>query len=341
MQNKNILIEFYRFFFALVIALHHFRAYDSSMPYGGGYLAVDFFLIVSGFFLTESLIKKDIYQKNSLHDTALFAAKRYLRLWKEYIVVFAVSLLAENLILGVSFNGELPRYFSEALMLGFYSNASADCVIPAGWYCGYLMCGTIIILVLYALLKKKFLYISGALSLILYVFLLGFNASLCIYPKDACILSMWTLLRILAGLLVGCFIYGLSNSKLGNINSAILGPIIVVCFFILAYSLLWEMGFNRLDFVKVPVFAVMFLLSVMMGNKIRPVEGIRKVTCYAGDVSYTMFLSHFLIVRAFCIKGTTLHALDWKQISFAYLIIVIIVATVLHFAINRLFKLSN
>ncbi len=54
-QARNYALDFYRFLFSCVICIMHFTAYmdfgDAHAPFCGGYLAVEFFFIVSGYML--------------------------------------------------------------------------------------------------------------------------------------------------------------------------------------------------------------------------------------------------------------------------------------------------
>ena len=56
-KTKNSLIELYRFLFALwVLYYHSFVPYKGEL-FGQGYLAVEFFFVLSGFFLIRSIDK--------------------------------------------------------------------------------------------------------------------------------------------------------------------------------------------------------------------------------------------------------------------------------------------
>ena len=50
-ENKqyNIALDISRILFTTFIMLHHFRGYSDVMPYGGGYMATDFFFMLSGY----------------------------------------------------------------------------------------------------------------------------------------------------------------------------------------------------------------------------------------------------------------------------------------------------
>ena len=62
-MKKNYTIEFLRFVFAVLILLYHYYSYilrDTSSPsfFSHAYLGDEFFFMVSGFFLVNSIYKR-------------------------------------------------------------------------------------------------------------------------------------------------------------------------------------------------------------------------------------------------------------------------------------------
>ena len=57
-QKRNGAIDFWKFVFCMIIAIYHGRYMGGSVPYAlfkdGGYLAVEFFFLVSGFLMAKS-----------------------------------------------------------------------------------------------------------------------------------------------------------------------------------------------------------------------------------------------------------------------------------------------
>ncbi len=107
-------IEALRFFAALCILLLHTRAVFGGQPvFGRGYLAVEFFLMLSGFLMAYA-------QEARISEPAHFMVKRYTRLW---------PTMALGGVIG------LPRLYLKSAGLGeFLATALANlALIPAWW----------------------------------------------------------------------------------------------------------------------------------------------------------------------------------------------------------------
>ncbi len=154
-------------------------------------------------------------------------------------------------------------------------------------------------------------------------------------------MSVWTLLRVLAGLFVGGFIYSVIDRKDRKVHAGIGCSVIVIGCGALAYFLLCDIGFTRWDFAKVVIFAIVFVFTIITGNEFNISKCVKKLLIYGGKLSYTIFLSHFMIVRFFCIKGSFLITLDWKIFSLIYLIAVLLLSAAIDYIIKIILKTNN
>ena len=96
-----------------ILLLHTRAVYGGARVFGKGYLAVEFFLMLSGFLMAYA-------QETRVKDPAGFMAKRYLRLW---------PTMALGGVIG------LPRLFIKSASLGgFFATAIANlALLPAWW----------------------------------------------------------------------------------------------------------------------------------------------------------------------------------------------------------------
>ena len=86
---RNYSIEFYRFLFACIIYVLHVRKYENfSNEYGefnGGYLAEEFFFILSGFLMMGSICSQKIKGEISPERMAEnYFILRYKKLMPQY-----------------------------------------------------------------------------------------------------------------------------------------------------------------------------------------------------------------------------------------------------------------
>lgn len=89
-QKRNYALDFYRFLFSCVICIMHFTAYtdfgDTPAPFCGGYLAVEFFFIVSGYMLMKRVEreKQNADSAQAGRSAARYARDRFERLFPQY-----------------------------------------------------------------------------------------------------------------------------------------------------------------------------------------------------------------------------------------------------------------
>lgn len=79
---KNIQIEFWRFTFAIYMVIYHTLGYVYNMR-TGGYIGVDLFAVLSGFFLASSCVKQGNRVKQG-GGIITYAINRFMRLWPSY-----------------------------------------------------------------------------------------------------------------------------------------------------------------------------------------------------------------------------------------------------------------
>lgn len=82
--DKNLYIEFLRIILTMAVCLHHFRLYSNALPYGGGYIAVDCFFIISGYYLSRHLIESAKGKEESMMD---YVRQRYKRLFRNIFLL--------------------------------------------------------------------------------------------------------------------------------------------------------------------------------------------------------------------------------------------------------------
>ena len=133
-RNKNREIETLRFLFTIAVCMHHLRYCSVELPYGGGYIAVDFFFIISGFYLRASY-----KTKGANIGVCQYLKKRYSRLIKDYIIAFMVALVINVIIFDLNISSNCFPYLKEAIMLEFGCMDSSLRINPPDWYCGYLI----------------------------------------------------------------------------------------------------------------------------------------------------------------------------------------------------------
>lgn len=190
---KNYSIEALRFIFMLVIAVWHFSRIN---PFTHGYIAVDFFFILSGFLLYGSF-------ERHKYDALQYTIAKLKRFYPEYILVFIIAFLMKlHLLLR---NNDVVTIFLNAISEGLLIHSVGiygGCVNPASWYISVLLIGGgILYAILHCHKKVALSVIFPLLVLSSYTYLLGFGGSLEQFNNDGFIAQC--LLRGLAGMALG------------------------------------------------------------------------------------------------------------------------------------------
>ena len=93
-KKRNPNIEFLRFLFCWIVVFYH--ANFQKIPFGGGYLGVEFFFILSGVYLGKKLKNESRYKESlgdSLTNSWKYLWKRIKNIYPFYILSCAVGML--------------------------------------------------------------------------------------------------------------------------------------------------------------------------------------------------------------------------------------------------------
>ncbi|MFR0593473.1 acyltransferase family protein [Limosilactobacillus mucosae] len=93
MSKQNYALDFLKLFFIVVVIIHHSHIIESHLV--KGYLSVEFFFFVSGYFLCNGLKKKRSTKDN--------LKRKLVNLYPAYFVAFVVICIVEKLLHVLSF----------------------------------------------------------------------------------------------------------------------------------------------------------------------------------------------------------------------------------------------
>lgn len=128
-MQRNLGFDFFRYLFALIILLHHafkplrFLGENREfVKFETGYLAVDAFFILSGFFIALSV-------KNNPCSFSCILQKRLLRLYPEYFFISIISLI-------INYTSNYPDCVLNFLMISDINNVKP--LLIGSWYVSVL-----------------------------------------------------------------------------------------------------------------------------------------------------------------------------------------------------------
>ena len=313
-------IEILRLWCTIAVCMHHLRYCSEALPYGGGYLAVDCFLILSGFYLRKGYVEK----KSTNYGVITYIKGRYIRLFKDYIIAFLIALLVNLFVFKVDIINNLNGYIREAFMIEFGSVESALRMNPPDWYCGYFIISSVVVYVLQSMLKKHVRTVSLIMGSLLYGLLAIVSGHLCVFPIYEGF-SFLALVRAIAGQLIGVFLFEIYIDKREceiPKNKAYI--VFCVGFLMISYMLFLDTAFGMTDYVCVVLFGVLIYLSqfIEIGWLCNISE---KVWSILPRLVYVSFLNHYIIVKIFA-HINIFNYLDWKIVSVIYIICVFAVS---------------
>lgn len=342
-MNKNLIIELYRFLFTCIIFIYHFRTYSEIQNikgnFSGGYLGVEFFFLISGFFLMKSIIKwKDSGKKDLLIDDWLaFFIKRIQRIYPEYIVSICLLIIASSIGSKGDFDVfySLKKGFPDILCIqAFFINKNINSVL---WFVSVLIWGSLFIKIMLSLINvRTFLIITNSFSFafLMYVFFkFGF---LDLTQNKYFYLDGY--LRGLSELIIGCTIYCIVqylNKRKVLASLTVVNIISISCFTLSTFLMFFE-GNDRGDFVILLLLIIIVFIEGCRTEVIDDMSIGSKIIEVLGSISYGMYLNQVLIQK---IIHSILPGFEFWIIILISLIILIFVSATIHLGISKVMNL--
>lgn len=325
--SKNLTIELSRVFFTTVIMLHHFRMYSDALPFGGGYMATDFFFMLSGLF---------IYSTYKHTDSVTYIKKRYIRLISEYLPLNLLLLGIYICVFRLKYPISTWEIIRENLMIEIMIPDSSARFNAPMWYLGYLLIGSFVVYISLKICDKnhrpKILIMLGMMSFILYVILILIHKNGNIYPQYHCIFDINPLVRSISGLSIGCLL-GFATTR-SNIKHNISLSTIPFILLIDVYLLMWLDGYTKYD-ILIYVFIIINVYIVNI-HKTRISNSLTlKMILIAGRSSYCAYIIHFPIARIIT-EYRIFCNIDWKLYSLIFVIMIWLLAIFLSSILNKI-----
>ena len=330
--KRNGIIDFMRFVFCMVIILYHCRnmggTSDIALCADAGYIAVEFFFLVSGFLMAKSAAKRNDSDYSHLGtETTQFLWHKIKPILPYY--VFAV-------VLSYSCTAFLKNYTAvqalHNLMLGIWnlfflgiSGIRTFSLLRATWYLSAMFISMLILYPMLCKWKDRFTHIVAPLIVI---FLLGWLSQT--YGN----LNQYTvhfdlvysgLVRALAEISLGCICFAVYK-KIKTIQFTIVARTLITLIQLFGYTgviyCTTNLPSKQFDFVMLLCLAVCITLSFsghgifahLFGSKLFP---------WLGKLSLVMYLNHMWV------KDTIVALLPksigyWKLLSLCIICVLLV-----------------
>ena len=299
LYRRNSQIEFLRFFMALIIVFFH--KYEAIIP--RGFLAVEFFFILTGYLMAKSLNKSNENDSNGSlvnyigHKIGAFYPELIIALLMGFIYdLFSTCIVESNYrdFIVASLRNVLQNL--ALLRMTGIAGTWATCV-PA-WYLSSMIIALIILVPILRKHKQPFLYLT--LALLLYKIpmhqLKGLEEE---SFADWVSFTYVGNIRAIAGILLGSVGYEVvklsSNIKFSCLHRliiTILIPVLLTAFVAICFC-----KTGRFDAVAVCIHFVIVILvfsNLSYFNKVWKWRKLHICCCALGSLSLSLYLAHYL-----------------------------------------------
>ena len=318
---------------ALIIVLLHIGSFlfIKDYPFQSGYLAVEVFLVLSGFLLAKTydkLTQVAPNQQNSILLCKSYFYRRFVRLWPEYFFAILLAIL----LLGLFARLNIQPFFLNVFMSGGWGGIP---MIVRAWYIPVVLwCGCLLFNLLVLGKEKSKTIILPLIGLLCLFYLINSNLGLkgTIETLPSIKLSEGTI-RGLLGMIVGIYTYWgcqilksyKAKWRLQFITVVLfIGEIISVAG--LGYVLIFQEKYN------VSLFNVYFYASFLIGLLYFQKEKLLKFLSWKiwipfTNVSYSLYITHAIVreivkehylfwVQSHVIPGTIIIVLSSIMLAF-------------------------
>lgn len=295
---RNGKIDLLKFLFSLAVIVFHFGKgiyrYDFCNK---GYIAVEFFFVVSGFLFARSLSRYSCYTDTLAKDSTAFMKRKFLSLFPYHLFCFLVCFVFTAVWQSWG-AGTWPVHLFNALpdlLMLQMSGLSHLSLLRYEWYLSAMLIVMFIFTPIAIKYRKFFLY---WLCPVVFVFAVGW---LYHQKHDLDFIRQWTgvcmagILRAAAELSLGCLCYIVHENKwLDRVPKALLflieGGIYAVTFLYMSRQL---DGLND--------FTILFLMGIVVPISFSDRTSLRflnnRFVYFLGKWSYSIYLMQLLVIE--------------------------------------------
>lgn len=298
-SRRFCFLDIARFAFTMMIAVfHYWSSYEVNCR--GGFIAVEFFFILSGFMLMEQAAGPQ-----GKMTPGQFLIARVKKYYPHYIFSFTVIFLAKNIIYNRTALTQLPslliRQTAEIFMLHgtILSDENTALYNSMTWYLSVLL---VVGYILWAFLKRhKEALITAApvVSFWIYAYMAYTVKSTNIWRTHVFSVFDYGLLRGVAGMLLGvlvwhwyCLVRDRAKGKIiqGGVLCSLGTAALATAF---AASYIW---YDMSSFLYVALFAVgIVLLSAGERLGVRLPKAGQTAAVWMSRISWGIYLNHYLV----------------------------------------------
>lgn len=293
-RQRFILLDTLRGYAALVIMFFHFSAFT---PHFAGYMAVDFFLILSGFVLTHAYFSSDKLNFWS------FAQARFSRLYPLHVVTL-LAMVALTMIMGQWFDKtDFLLHFLMIHNIGLGPDTiefnSPSWSISVEFWVNLVIAAMLLTFASKLTHRPVRWFILLSIAFFCFAVIAASTGHLNVVETNIFGYVNLGLLRGFASFCIGIVIYEVFTKVaplLTDRHKKLIALLTLPAIMLFALSLFYPQKETAFDFLLVPLFSVVvFLAAFEMGPGINQLKRF----AYLGSISFAVYLIHVPVQRFF------------------------------------------
>ena len=321
MRTRNYVIDLLRFIFCFMIVVHHsFMMYGEYKYAPTGYMGVEFFFIITGFYMMDKASQLNGTSYDLWTEVRQFLFHKIIKILPILGVSIVFSVLLQYIAkIDLSIIKNIIKAIPELLMLQMFG-ISSSYPTGAAWYLSAMF---IALTILYPVALKYYSWYKNVGALFIALVLIGYimhctctigsdpGSYLGLFPKGV--------LRAFAEISLGAFLYPIVKEVKQNeyeLGQKIIIGIVEVLGYICCIYIMLKYQAGQTDFYVLVLLLVS--ISITLSEKSILFELLNKrVWGMFGNISMVWFLNNFYVARCLPAIFTTYHN---KKLLYIYII---------------------
>ena len=302
-EKRNGIISLWKFLFAIVIAFFHTNQfYDNqkSIFFYGGYIAVEFFFIISGFYLAQKSLSEKYDNSKITKESIKFILNKLKKIMPYILIAYTFSLIVTLIYNPLLKPNEIINSIWNLLLLrelGFKSII----ILPQLWYLTSLFVSMFVLYPLAKKYKEKFIVFISPLIILFGLGYLNHNWTSLNHAYQIWNGFIYTgmlrgFIELNIGMLLCLIHYKLSNieyTKIGKTILTILGEGLLICVLIIINYISAPKHYDYIMLLFISIAVLIIASEKTYEYKILS----NNLFYYLEKLSMPIFINHVLIIN--------------------------------------------
>lgn len=328
MNKRNGLISMMKFIFAIIIVLFHGNSIKGENKFliaYNGYICVEFFFIVSGYFFAK-LVERDWNKKTNIYKDNVNIIIRKLKKFLPFTIVASAILIVIKLLFNEISMGNIFLSVFNTFLVDMSGMITYRINIPV-WYLSALLISMFILYPIIRKNKEKYIYYFAPLIVLFGAGYINNNfTNLDVWNNKWNLFISAGLVRSMMDINIGILIYFFIKNiqeKIQKISTKVKIILNIITFLLYSFFFCFIFFYERtgkLDFFALLIISLSTLLS--FSGVIYDKFLNNKFVYYLEKLSLPIFINHFIFKDIFNKMGSS------NNYKFIFLLIIYVLSSV-------------